>query len=295
MTDTTRTSIATVCCTCLFLFCACKDPAGSTTATAPAPAVGPAPAPAPAQPTPAPAPAAALTPETCEVASFTEARKITSSIYDPPRGEFDFTYNEGHFALLVASESAWGSMLDLSIMDKDGNQQAGYMTVGKRMEYDPNIVAAPWGGFFVSYKFDKSSSGTDIRISGRTMGYDGKWAAPGFLATSNATSYGIRLRRLDDKIGFWYEEYPQGGTKETSKYLEVMDGQKYEKPLPSTPIPPLFDEAWLDKLEGTPGWPLSQNKAIRVVWADDRFGVIVRKRTGNGEEVEFMFFTALCK
>lgn len=237
-----------------------------------------------------------LTAETCEVDAFSEAKKITQCIYDPPRGEFDFAYNEERYAVIIARESGYGSELELTVLDREGNQVGQtYTSIGKRMEYDPNVVGAPWGGFFVAYKFDKHGGGTDIRISGRNMGYDGKWAAHGFLATTNSTAYGIRLRRLDDKIGLWFKEYNPAGTREISRYLEVMDNKKFPKDVPGTPIPPLVNKDWLGKLQDTPGWPLTQKKAIRVVWADDRFGILARKRFGGGDKARFMFFTATCK
>jgi hypothetical protein len=236
-----------------------------------------------------------LTPDSCSVSSFTQPRKVAWSINDPPRGTFDFAYNEGHFALAMADEGGWGSLIEVKIMDLEGNRVGGYTSTNDRMEYDPAIVGAPWGGFFVAYKFDDTEAVVDLRIVGRTMDNYGAWKDKGFVASSSAADSPIRLRRLDDRVGLWFKELSNDGTKEKSKYLEVVEGKKKPMPVPDLQSPPIVNETWLSKLRDTDGWPLAKSEGVRVVWADDRFGIIAPKGADEDEQVQFIFLTALCE
>jgi len=254
-------------------------------------------APQPAAPQPVASTPTAVTPDSCRVTGFTRPVKIGSAVRHMGKGEWDFAANQGHSCLVFHDVGGpWDAdAVKIRIVDGQGRVIAKRETIAERLEFAPSVVAAPWGGFVVSYRWTNDANNELDRLVARTVGYDANWTDKGWLVSGRTHGKGLRLRNYGDKVGLWWQELSPDGKVATPSYAEIVNRVKQTAPFPGMPTFPLQDPSWRPKLEAVPGWPLAAgSKGVRIRWDGSKFVISSKTVAKGGHLFDYKWFSATC-
>jgi hypothetical protein len=209
----------------------------------------------------------------------------------------DFAANQGFSALVYGDIGGPfdSDAIKIRVIDGRGQVVGRYETTAQRLEYGPALVAAPWGGFVVAYRWSTDPNNEPDRIAARTIGTNGVWSDNGWVISGRAHKKGLRLRNLGDRVGVWWHQQTPDGKKTIPSYVEIVNRVRQEAAYPGLPTTPLEDPTWRPRLEATPGWPVpAGSKGVRVRWDGSRFVVVWKTVGQGGHEFAFKWLAASC-
>ncbi|MBW2277591.1 MAG: hypothetical protein JRF63_08885 [Deltaproteobacteria bacterium] len=257
----------------------------------------PAPQPQPVASQPAAPAPIQLTADTCRVSQFSSPVKIGSAVRHMGKGEWDFAANQGHSCLIYGDVGGpWSSdSVQIRIIDGQGRVIAERETIAERLEFAPSVVAAPWGGFVVSYRWTNDANEEADRLVARTVGYDGNWTDKGWVISGRTHGKGLRLRNYGDKVGIWWQELSPNGKVATPSYAEVVNRVRQAATFTGLPTFPLQDPSWRPKLEAVTGWPIPAGaKGARIRWDGSKFVISWKTVAKGGYLFDYKWFSATC-